>query len=330
MGVAPERRVSPARSVWRKPCDRRPGAGGRRLRTDGPGAWRCAARGGVHTGATDLGAQLRARESHRPRLHARGPRERRGTERERRRAWEAIRVWRFSAPCCPSTWRCASRSAAPSSWRPTPVGWTVASRSGPVSPTQKRSGRSSVSAGGRLGRLGLLGLQRDGYEARVRLEAYPRMGQPQARTSVRGVLALGAAFGSFLHDMAVPAEPDPNPPEIGSGPPHVLLLRPEMRVEGIMGIQRQAPHVSVMFALAPWVVAANGTAELRQRRLDRRRVFAKLGLHASSSPSRSVPTTEPQTPQAPVAFALSARLAPTSLDPAHGPGTGSRSLRRGE
>jgi len=118
-----------------------------------------------------------------------------------------------------------------------------------------------ISAGGRLGRLGLLGLQRDGYEARLRLEAYPRIGQQPATTSVRGVLALGAAFGSFLHDMAVPAEPDPNPPEIGSGPPHVLLLRPELRVEGVVGIQRQARHLSVMFALAPWVIAANGTAK---------------------------------------------------------------------
>jgi hypothetical protein len=117
-----------------------------------------------------------------------------------------------------------------------------------------------VSAGGRLGRLGLLGLQPDGYQARLRLEAYPRIRQ-HTTASVRGVLALGGAFGSFLHDMAIPAEPDPNPPEIGGGPPHVLLLRPELRVEGIMGIQRRARHVSVMFAVAPWVVAANGTAK---------------------------------------------------------------------
>src|ERR1700687_3556086 len=89
-----------------------------------------------------------------------------------------------------------------------------------------------LSVGARTGRVGLLATDQT-YEVRLRAEAYPRL-NPEADGSTRCVLAFGMSAGSFLHDMAIPAAPDPNPPEIGSGPPHALLVRPELRLEGFV------------------------------------------------------------------------------------------------
>jgi hypothetical protein len=115
------------------------------------------------------------------------------------------------------------------------------------------------SIGARASRFGLLPPKEQTYQFRLRAEAYPRL-HPAVNDSARGVLALGVSAGSFLHDMGIPAPPDPNPPEIGSGPPHVLFVRPEVRVECFLGIQARGRHAHWLVGVAPWIVVANGTA----------------------------------------------------------------------
>lgn len=119
-----------------------------------------------------------------------------------------------------------------------------------------------VSASARSSRLALLKLDEQTYQGRLRFEAYPRI-EELPFLSRRAIVGGGVSFGTFLHDLGVPAIPDPNPPEIGGGPPHVMLTRPEVRLEGVFGYERHDDRFGLMVAVAPWIVAAHGAVSSR-------------------------------------------------------------------
>jgi hypothetical protein len=114
----------------------------------------------------------------------------------------------------------------------------------------------AITAGARAGRFGLLGDRRT-YEGRVRFEAYPRLPTPTGPSSIEMALSLGVSAGLFSHFLPLPDNREPS--DTPSAPPNVQILRPEVRIEGAIGIGAQTAGGGFTVALMPWVAVASGT-----------------------------------------------------------------------
>jgi len=114
----------------------------------------------------------------------------------------------------------------------------------------------AIAAGARAGRFGLLGDHRT-YEGRVRFEAYPHLQSPYGPSNTELALSLGVSAGVFSHFLPLPDNRDPA--DTPSAPPNVQILRPEVRIEGAIGLAVPSVGGGFTVALMPWVAVASGT-----------------------------------------------------------------------
>lgn len=114
----------------------------------------------------------------------------------------------------------------------------------------------AIAAGARAARFGLVGDRRT-YEGRLRLEAYPPVSSPNAPAGTQMALSLGVSAGVFGHFLPLPDDRDRG--DAPSAPPNVEILRPEVRIEGALGIGRQTTGGGFTVAVMPWVAVAKGT-----------------------------------------------------------------------
>jgi hypothetical protein len=122
----------------------------------------------------------------------------------------------------------------------------------------ERSWAFDLAAGFDTGRGGLFEDTKPTRSRWLRLEAYPSLPNPQLHT--RLVLAAGADFGTFLHQLG-----DPRPQTTfsdGWGPAAIQVVRTETRLEGSVGVFVYPGVVgSFMLTINPYVTVDSGAPE---------------------------------------------------------------------
>jgi hypothetical protein len=109
---------------------------------------------------------------------------------------------------------------------------------------------AAVSTGVRSGRVSYFGKRT--YDGHVTLVLFPDVSRAQDG-SLRMILSLGAAVGTFAHELVLP-ESYQSASDAPTGPPVASVLRREVRLETSIGLHWRGARGGVSLAISPWIL----------------------------------------------------------------------------